>query len=393
MEGKTYQLGDVVNCLDYKRVPLSSKVREDRRGIYPYYGAQGIVDYVDDYIFDGTYLLVAEDGENLRSQNEHIANLASGKYWVNNHAHILESNGKCDIRFVCYYLNNLDIRGYITGSAQPKLNQDNLLSIKLLLPDLKEQTIIADVLDGLDKKIALNTRMNAELEAMAKQLYDYWFVQFDFPDENGNPYKSSGGKMVYNPTLKREIPAGWEVRNIFEVADILYGFPFATECFVDYPTEKPIIRIRDIMDNSFSAYTIEEVDELYRLKEGDLVIGMDGNFHMNFWHDNNCFLNQRCVRLRDIPEFPLSTFQLYYNIKPILEHKQRLIQGSTVGHLLDSDIKEFWIVCPDINRSKDIKGQFDSYLHMITKNKKELLYLTHLRDSLLPMLMNGQVTI
>ena len=199
--------------------------------------------------------------------------------------------------------------------------------------------------------------------------------------------------MVYNPILKREIPAGWEVKNVFDVSDVLYGFPFDTERFVEYPTNKPVVRIRDIIGNSFSAYTTEEVDDIYKLKEGDLIIGMDGNFHMNFWHDNKCYLNQRCVRLRDISETPLSTIQLYYNIRPVIDHKQKLIQGSTVGHLLDSDIKEFWILCPNLERRAEIKKCLDSLLYMITGNKKDLQYLTHLRDSLLPILMNGQVTV
>ena len=190
-----------------------------------------------------------------------------------------------------------------------------------------------------------------------------------------------------------EIPEGWEVKNVFDVANVLYGFPFSTDCFVEKVTNKPVVRIRDILNNSSSAYTTEDVGEVYRLKEGDLVIGMDGNFHMNYWHNNKCYLNQRCVRLRDIPDVPLSTVQLYYNIKPILDHKQKLIQGSTVGHLLDSDIKEFWILCPSSEKGGQIKLRFDSNLKMMMSNRKELIFLTHLRDSLLPILMNGQVTI
>ena len=164
-EWKSYRLGDVINVLDYKRVPLSSKERESRKGIYPYYGAQGIIDYIDDYIFDGEYLLIAEDGENLKSQKQNIAQIARGKYWVNNHAHIVESNGKSDIRFICYLLNRMDLSGYITGSAQPKLNQANLLTIEVCLPDLTSQIRIAKLLSSFDDKIALNNRINHNLEA------------------------------------------------------------------------------------------------------------------------------------------------------------------------------------------------------------------------------------
>ena len=122
-EWKKVKLGEIVNVLDYKRIPLSSAERSRRKGEYPYYGAQGIIDYVDNYLFDGTYLLIAEDGENLKSQKQNIAQIVTGKYWVNNHAHIVESNGLCDIRYVCFLLNIIDLSGYITGSAQPKLNQ------------------------------------------------------------------------------------------------------------------------------------------------------------------------------------------------------------------------------------------------------------------------------
>lgn len=278
------------------------------------------------------------------------------------------------------------------GTQMPRGDKNKIMDLPILEQTDKEAGI-GKIISDIQEKISLNTRMNAELEAMAKQLYDYWFVQFDFPDENGKPYKSSGGKMVWNEKLKREIPEGWEVKNIFDVSDVLYGFPFRTDCFVTEITEKPVVRIRDIIDNTSSAYTTEDVDDIYRLKEGDLVVGMDGNFHMNYWHNNSSYLNQRCVRFRDIPEVALSTVHLFYSIKPILEHKQKSIKGSTVGHLLDSDIKDFWILCPSKKYRKEMKQNMDSILRIITKNKNEMIHLTHLRDSLLPMLMNGQVTI
>ena len=195
------KIGEIVDILDSKRIPISSKERATRKKIYPYYGAQGIVDYIDDFIFDGEYILVAEDGENLKSLNQNITTWATGKFWVNNHAHILGYNGKANLKYIYYLLSLMDLRGYVTGSAQPKLNQDNLINIEIKLPSRKLQDKIALVLSTLDKKIELNKKINATLEAMVKTLYDYWFVQFDFPDENGKPYKTSGGKMIYNDEL------------------------------------------------------------------------------------------------------------------------------------------------------------------------------------------------
>lgn len=211
-EWKEYKLGEIIKVLDFKRIPLSSQERSMRKGYFPYYGAQGIIDYVDDYIFDGTYLLIAEDGENLKSNKQNIAQIARGKFWVNNHAHIVDSNGLCDIRYLCYLLNNIDISGYITGSAQPKLNQANLLSIVVKLPFLNTQQSIANYIAIFDEKIELNRRINDNLEQQAQALFKAWFVDFE-------PFKD--GKFVDSELGK--IPEGWKVVHADEVFDINIG--------------------------------------------------------------------------------------------------------------------------------------------------------------------------
>ena len=120
---ETYKLSDLCEILDAKRKPLSALQRAKKQGIYPYYGAQGIIDHLDEYLLDGEYLLVAEDGANLETRNQPIANIAKGKIWVNNHAHVLGSNGKCPLNLLGFILNNMNISPYVTGCAQPKLNQ------------------------------------------------------------------------------------------------------------------------------------------------------------------------------------------------------------------------------------------------------------------------------
>ena len=225
---------------------------------------------------------------------------------------------------------------------------------------------------------------------MAKQLYDYWFVQFDFPNEEGKPYKSSGGAMVWNEKLKREIPEGWKVANVFDELSIQYGFPFSTELFTEEPTNIPVVRIRDILDNSVSAYSEEEVDEKYKLQKQDLLVGMDGNFHMNYWNDNVSYLNQRSVRLRAKSKSAVSIMQAKYDIAPYIKAKELRAKGSTVGHLSDKDLKElFVLVCPNI----EFRNKFDSILAEIIENRCEMIELTKQRDELLPLLMNGQATV
>ena len=281
-----------------------------------------------------------------------------------------------------------------SGSGQRyTLSTETLNSIPIYLPSLEEQERIGNIFSSIDRKIELNRQINDYLEAMARQLYDYWFVQFDFSDDNGKPYKSSGGSMVWNENLKREIPEGWEVVNIFEGASVLYGFPFSTESFVEEPTDKPIVRIRDILDGSVSAYTTEAVDEKYRLNKGDVVIGMDGNFHMNIWQDDNAFLNQRCVRIRSKADSVVSSIQIFYDAKPYIEAREKTIKGSTVGHLSDKDMKLLQILVPKRTKQFNPRPVFDNIVDEISRNRIEISDLIKQRDELLPLLMNGQVSV
>ena len=275
------------------------------------------------------------------------------------------------------------------GSKMPRGDKEQILRYEMPTFSCSEESIGTFFLN-LDKKIRLNEQINQNLEAMAKQLYDYWFVQFDFPDENGRPYKSSGGKMVWNEKLKREIPKGWNVAKLTDEIELQYGFPFSTDLFTEQVTSVPVVRIRDILDNSISAYTIEEVEERYLLQKQDLLIGMDGNFHINYWTDNVSYLNQRSVRLRAKNNSNVSIVQAKYDIQPYIKAKETRTKGSTVGHLSDKDMKELYVlVCPN----EKAREKLDSILSMIVKNRNEVTFLIKQRNELLPLLMNGQIII
>lgn len=276
-------------------------------------------------------------------------------------------------------------------SGRKRVAESALQSREITIPkDKKEQQKIAKILSSLDDKIELNNKIISELEQMAKELYDYWFVQFDFPDADGKPYRSSGGKMVYNSTLKREIPEGWEVKTVEDAADCLFGFPFNTEHFNDNAIGKPIVRIRDINDNSISCYTTEQVDEKYRLNNNDIIIGMDGNFHINIWSDNYSYLNQRCARIRcDINENTTSLFVIH-QISPHIKLREKTVSRTTVGHLSNDDIRKINIILPPNN---ELLLAFEEFSKKMIHCKNESQELAKLRDWLLPMLMNGQVTV
>ena len=327
----------------------------------------------------GTTARVPESGKYIQSQDVALVRCKEG---------LLDPN-------FCYYLISSSIvrQQLSAGAQQTKIRHtspDKIKDCTVWVPEFEEQKKIGRILSDIDEKITLNRQINDNLEAMAKQLYDYWFVLFDFPNEEGKPYKSSGGAMVWNEKLKREIPLGWTAANIFDELSVHYGFPFSTDLFTEEPTNIPVVRIRDILENSVSAYSREEAGEKYKLQKQDLLIGMDGNFHMNYWNDNVSYLNQRSVRLRAKPKSTVSILQARYDIAPYIKAKGLRAKGSTVGHLSDKDLKELFVL---VSPNADFRNKFDSILAEIIENRCEMESLTKQRDELLPLLMNGQATV
>jgi len=232
---RTASLGDLTNNFDAIRIPVKEADRQS--GPYPYYGASGVVDYINKFIFDGEYLLIAEDGENLRTRNTPIAFIANGKFWVNNHAHIVSGNDKADTRFLLYSFLSLDISRYLTGSTMPKLTQGNLKNIPLLAPPLPEQRRIAHILGTLDDKIENNRKTAKTLEAMAQAIFQSWFVDFDPVRAKmaGESRESICKRLKLTPEILDlfpdrlvdselgEIPEGWRVGTFEDYADIVGG--------------------------------------------------------------------------------------------------------------------------------------------------------------------------
>ncbi|MFA6992809.1 MAG: restriction endonuclease subunit S [Candidatus Gracilibacteria bacterium] len=302
-----------------------------------------------------------------------------------------------DSRYVYYALFRDDFFVHIMkgskGTKMPRGDKDQILHFLIPDFDLSTQQKIASVLFTIDSKIELNNRVNGELEKMAKTLYDYWFVQFDFPNNNGKPYKTSGGKMVWNEELKREIPEGWEAKTLFEGMDVQYGFPFDTTKFTDDATQKPVIRIRDILENTISTYSTEEVNDKYRLRSKDLLIGMDGNFHLNFWDKDGAYLNQRSVRIRSRENLEVSNFQVLFELTPHIKAREKNVSRTTVGHLSDKDLKRLFVISSKKTETFKPKETFDLLLLKIISNRIQNQKLSELRNWLLPMLMNGQVKV
>lgn len=233
---QTAKLGDVVELFDHQRVPLNSRQRQERQGEYPYYGAQGVIDYIDDYIFNGRYILVAEDGENLNSNKLPLALFADGKFWVNNHAHILR--GKRDVAddtFLLACLNNADIKPFVTGAAQPKLSQANLRQIEIPLPPLPVQRRIGGILSAYDELIENNQQRIRILEEMTRAVYREWFVEFRFPGHE---------KLQLVPSPAGHVPKGWERKAMSDCVEINPRLSISKD------SEKPFAAMGSLANNS-----------------------------------------------------------------------------------------------------------------------------------------------
>ncbi|MDA8886381.1 restriction endonuclease subunit S [Bacteroidia bacterium] len=423
----SFKVCEVTDNFDNLRVPLSATQRKEISKVYPYYGAQSIIDYVDDYIFDGEYILVAEDGENLKSQNSNVCNLVNGKFWVNNHAHIIKGKDGHSTRYMYYYLNLIDFKPFITGSAQPKLTKDNLNSIPLKLHKKEEQQKIANVLSTLDAKIELNNKINAELEAMAKLVYDYWFVQFDFPTSAayaasvgkpllaGQPYKASGGKMVYNEVLRREIPEGWEVDSLSSWIKTDKSGDWGKESEQgNYITKVRCLRGADINglkgkgDLKAPTRFILEKNEHKILDPFDLIVEISGGsptqstgrlgfvteetmarFESPFICSNFC----KALALKNTGYFYnfIFAWERVYDAGVLFGY-----EGKTSGIknlLFDSFVSTYQIPKPP----KELANKFFEFMSpsnaKVQNNLKQNQELAELRDWLLPMLINGQVTV
>lgn len=249
---------------------------------------------------------------------------------------------------------------------------------------------IAGVLGSLDEKIELNRKKIAELEALAKTIYDYWFVQFDFPDKNGKPYRSSGGKMVWNEQLKREVPEGWEVKPLPQIANYLFGNPFDSSLFNATGEGFPIVRIRNVKDGHTNDYTTETASKEYIITNGDFIVGMDGYFDMNHWIGGNAYLVQRSCRISAKDNLYASWLSLSLVIP--IKHLEKSLTGATLAHLGKAHLDKIVLPLPPQSMSIAL-----SLLNNIVKQKVHLgvanLELNRQCSALLPLLMNGQVSV
>ena len=383
------RLGDLLNLKRGYDLPESQR----RPGPYPVISSAGITGYHDEYMVEGQGVITGRYG--TLGEMYYV----DGKYWPHNTALYVTTFKGNDPKYIYYLLTCLGRIRTSDKSAVPGVNRNELHEVEIpAISDTKQQKKVAAILSALDAKIDCNNRINAELEAMAKTLYDYWFVQFDFPDASGTPYKSSGGKMAYNATLKREIPSEWHDSNVLAVADLLGGgtptkkkpdywggdIPFFTPTDADGSIFKfstaDYITSEGLKGSSTKLFSKHTVFITARGSVGRLVLaGVD------------MAMNQSCYALR--AKAGISHVFLFFLAKELIHHLHVKSSGSVFDSIVSNDIELTKLAIPKGEVIEMFAAVVEPVFEKIANNTKENQQLAQLRDWLLPLLMNGQVTV
>ncbi len=308
---------------------------------------------------------------------------------------------KTSERYMGFYLRSKFFRKTMTNNAimtlRASLNEEIFSYLKLYLPDYSTQNKIGDFLFLLNSKIELNKRINTELEAMAKMVYDYWFVQFDFPDRNGKPFKTSGGKMVWNEELKREIPDGWMVAKVSsKLRTLLGGTPsrsnssFWNNGNIPWLSSGEVANFPIVASNEFITSEGLNNSAAKLLKSGSIMISITGNIRVSILGIDAC-ANQPVIGIEQNSELKNSYF--YYFILNHIQQYEALMTGAVQKHINKEVIDSTPILIPPTDILKQYYNLADPILNKILITATEVKEIVKLRDWLLPMLMNGQVKV
>ncbi|WP_077584006.1 restriction endonuclease subunit S, partial [Rodentibacter pneumotropicus] len=399
-------LGDVVNFLNSKRKPLSSKERETKKGIYPYYGASDIVDYIDEFIFDGRYLLISEDGENLKTRKTPIAFIAEGKFWVNNHAHIVEGKDDETIDYLKFYFSQFNLLPFLTGAVQPKLSKGVLEKIEIDFPTYEKRKFINQRLRDIEQKIQLNTQISQTLEQITQAIFKSWFVDFDpvrakadaladgktqaeaefaamqiisgkTPEELTALSQTHPEKYAELAEIARafpsefeevegfgEVPRGWEVKTLSN----LIAFVKGKKPKEIYPKQEknmlPHILISSL-EGKYNEYC--QTDKFITVKYQDIIMVMDGASSGRIAIGHYGIIGSTLAKLS------IKDNKFWAIIYQLLKYKEKDIQGNTTGttipHTDKNRVNNYQTIIPSnfiLNKFNDF---FDNSLLQIISNR------------------------
>lgn len=310
--------------------------------------------------------------------------IVNGDFLVNQRVAIIRAKKPKLQDFIYYALSLPSFRKYTEvvgyGAAQPNISSSSIGKYNFLsVSNERVQHRIASILSTYDTLIENNTKRIRLLEKMAENLYKEWFVRFRF----------SGHENV---KMENGLPKGWKMTNLFDVADVTYGFAFKSNKFCDNAELNPVVRIRDIQENHTNTYTDEQCEDKYLIGKNAILIGMDGIFHMCLWNGERAYMNQRVVMLNS-KEKGVCNYLLYLAIRPQIKYWEQVISGTTVAHLGDKHLRKVKVLLPE----KAILEKANSIISRAMDEKNILQHqnslLARQRDLLLPRLMSGKLEV
>jgi type I restriction enzyme S subunit len=364
-------LGDVV------RFGNGKSIKPGGVGRYLVFGSNGIIGGCDEFRHENG-IIIGRVGAYCGA-----VVYCPSKFWASDNTLVAyPANGQFDTKFLFYMLSDAKLSRYAGGAAQPLVTQTVLKQVEVRVLPLPTQRRIAGILSAYDELIENSQRRIKILEAMARGLYREWFVHFRFPGHENQPRVASA---------LGEIPQGWEVRSIKDVAVVTYGFPFQSKKFNINQIGLPVIRIRDILDASTTTFTDEVAEAKYHIKNGDILVGMDGDFHMCIWSSGHSLQNQRIAKFES--RSAIGNHLLFLALELPIQTWNKSIVGTTVAHLGDMHIKSIQIVWPTEHILKMANRVLEPMAEQIIALKRQIQNLRRTRDLLLPRLLSGQINV
>ena len=381
------KLETVVEIHDSKRIPLSEMERNGRKGPHPYCGANGIIDYINDYIFDGEYVLLAEDG-GAYGKFENSAYVMSGKFWVNNHAHILRAiAGKTSNQFLKLVLDFLDLNPYIVGSTRKKLNQKQMREIKIPLPPVKEQCAVVGVLGVVDSAIGLVDEVIAKTERLKKGLMQTLLTR-------------GIGHKEYKDTPIGKIPKDWNVARINQISEVHRGAsprPIGDSKYFS-ETGRGWIRISDVTNAyKYLSKTSQYLSELgesksVKVNQRDLVMSICATIGKPVIIDMKACIHDGFVVFRNLSK-DVDTEFLFYLLQKNELRFRNMKQTGTQGNLNTTLVGETFIPVPSLSEQKQIADILSTVDEKIELERKEKTRLEKVKRGLMDLLLTGKVRV
>ena len=310
-----------------------------------------------------------------------------------------KTEGIAYYKYMAFYLRSDWFRKAVTNNAfmtlRASFNEDIFSFLNVYLPDYDVQVRIGDFLYSLEQKIAINKRICAELESMAKTIYDYWFTQFDFPTADGKPYRSSGGAMEWNEQAKRAIPTGWDVGNLYAIAEPINGLACQKHRPKEGEHSLPVVKIKEMHDGitADTESVSANIPEKHRIFNGDILFSWSATLEVMYCFGGDAGLNQHIFKV--VPKEGYSKEYVYHQFSAYVINFVKMAEArkTTMGHITTDHLDQSRIVLPpaDVMQAfSEIVAPIHEKIGHCCKENREL---TKLRDWLLPMLMNGQATV